>query len=138
MTCIQQITVTQSIEVIGDKGTKLFFTPYNQYCYERREQKDIDDECNCPCFYYNKIVWHYVVLIEEEEFWIPEFAAVPEYKTRKEIEKDFRKLREKYELGPEQPDDWKAEFKKITGIDIEAQECVALNGMSLWLKVKGS
>jgi hypothetical protein len=127
---LKQITIIIKVKITGSNGTIKWFVPYNQYCYESVVTSNISCS-DCVLEVGQQITQCYRVVIDNEDFLIPKYYAVVEEHCRTEMEKDFFKLREKWW---EQPEDWKKEFKNLTGIDVVANETSVHNGYDLWLK----
>jgi len=128
--CKLQITIFKTVKVIGSNGTTMYFTPWNQYCYtETQLQKE--DTC-IPCNNNQDSEYRlcFKVTVDDEVFWVPETHAVQESRCRLDHMKSMRAF---YEYENEQPLDWKAEYLKLTGIDITKSETRADNGYDLWV-----
>jgi hypothetical protein len=132
MGCVKRIVVIGQIQVEGSNGTKVWFIPFKQYCFE----EIVDYEIGCDCHAVTGTRQsYYRIVINDEDFLLPtSFAA---YDMR-DLPAQFQDLRLWYNNKHEQPADMWKEFKKYTGIDIEKGNTVVNNGYDLYKKIQGA
>jgi len=129
MSCEKKIIIVVQQMIVGSLGTEMYFVPYRQYCFEDTSMRDV--ECY-HCSNKNKLVRHFRVVIDTEDFYIPEtIAAMSVY----DINLVGNSFKARMEAQTEQPADYKAVYKDLTGIDLKAGDVVTHNGYDLWKKV---
>lgn len=122
--CIQILTVIVTIKIMGENGTEKWFNSYSQFCYE--DTKEITNRCqSCSIDFRKRVYTHYRVVIDDEDFYIPDWAIALENRVRKDWEENARALKEHENT---QPKDWKKAYLEATGIDITKTEKVQCNG----------
>lgn len=128
MSCQKIITINVTIMVVGENGTEKWFTSYNQFCFEDIEK--ITNRCiSCSVDFQKRIYDHYRVVIDEEDFYIPDWACAHDDRKREEWEVNARALDEHENT---QPSDWKKAWFEASGIDITKTEKVQCNGQWIY------
>ena len=127
MSCIKQITIIETIRVVGVYGHVNWFVWREQYCYEEIVLRDVD--CvECDREHEFQQIPYFRVLIGTDEYYVPAYAAVHDEKTIPDHVKSYAAYWEYYN---QQPADWKKKYLELTGIDMNAFDTVQYNGMTL-------
>jgi len=132
MSCQKIITIVNNVRIVGEDGTIKWFIPWNQFCFE--DTQEVVNRCNsCSEDYETRVYLHYRVVIDDEDFLIPDWAVAHDDRVREDWEVNARALQEHENR---QPKDWKKAYKEATGIDIEKFEGRQDNGAFLTRKLK--
>ena len=131
--CIQQITITNTILVNGSLGSTKYFIKNDQYCFTEIVRMQVDCK-TCDASYKHQMLDYFVVEIDGEIFNIPETDAVHDATT---IPAKFKNPHAYWEDYNKQPADWKKAYKELTGIDVTKSEQAIYNGEELAKKLRG-
>ena len=124
MSCIRQITMTETIRLLGTlKGKPNWFIFREQYCYEDIISREIVcSSCEGESSY--KKIDYYRVLMLDEEYYVPSYAATHDEKVHPEY---FKSYADYFEYKNIQPADWKKAYYELTGFDISKLDKVQFN-----------
>ena len=133
--CIKQITIQNTIQLEGSNGTKRYFIPNEQYCFEEIvPEENTCGSCENGSPKYNTTLY-YVVRFNDELYYVPDDHAVHDIFL---VPDKFKSARAYYDQLVIQPANWKEVYKEITGFDITTTEKVQYNGEALLRKIRAS
>ena len=130
------LTMTFTVEVTGESGTKFYFIRNKQYITTKNTARKV---VSCKPFFIREITYsgdyiiHWEVVIDDESFWIPEEVIAFEYRLRKPFEQD------KYEYLKhlsDEPRDFIKTYREVTGIDLRKRLQDENNGYDYWKENK--
>ena len=122
------LTIIVTVLITGSVGNDFYFLRNRQYMFEDTSDR-LTYYLDCEEDTIQRMMSHYRVIIDEEDYYIPACFACVEGRLRPIFEQDYEKWRLR---KADQPRDFIAEYKKVTGIDLEERNQVQHDGYEYW------